>query len=147
LIAAVGAEKLATKLPEKRAVIVVVLIIAISSITTYRVYFIERDQCRVCWLSNREGALARFTANAARDVQGKTVFFDAIMETPEWDLERMTGVAAPWIDPRKTAIDFTHAVLFTVPPSHPAFPRNIDPRSAVVLRNRFGDAIVSRIGN
>jgi hypothetical protein len=149
LIAAVGAERLAAiaRLLENRAIAVVVLIIAISAITTYRVYVIERDRCRICWLSNREGALARFTANAAHEVRGKTVFFDAIMERPEWELERMTGVAARWIDPRKTPIDFTHAVLFTVPPGNPSFPRNIDPRSAVVLRNELGDPIVSRIGN
>lgn len=150
LIAAAGLERLARSLTAPRAVALSAAIVVISIITTYRSYFIERDRCRICWLSNREGALAHVGATEARSLiaQHRALAFDAAMRTPEWDLERLliaraTGVVIPWVDPRVAPPDFSRVSLITVPPGNRLFPPGIDPRQVAVLTNPFGDRIVA----
>ena len=131
-------------------------LVAISSVVTFRLYFVTRAHNPDCWRSVATGAwseLARQTADRALAV-GETVLLDQSVEWPALELEvdrlawrRGAGPKVRWVKAlRLHPTDLNGAVLLVTPEAWARLPAALRELPFRPIRSPFGQSILVAVG-
>jgi hypothetical protein len=131
-------------------------LVAVSSVATFRLYFVTRAHNPDCWNSVATGAwseVARGAADRALSA-GEVVLLDLSVEWPALELEvdrldwrRASGRRVRWVRAsRLQPTDLKGAILFLTPAAWAQLPEALRALPSRPIRSPFGEGILIAVG-